>query len=116
MGITAETQPGKWGDLPGGRRTRYPRVLFLRVHQGGVLRMSNVVSCPCGKKLRLQEGAKPKAIRCPGCQQVIRLDGAAKPSSPPPSKPVPPPNDAVATSPAPPHRGEAGWGEAGWGE
>lgn len=66
--------------------------------------MSNVVACSCGKKLKLPEGTTAKAVRCPGCQSVIRLDGgvttAPKPAPPPPAKAPPPPPPKVPPPPA----------------
>jgi hypothetical protein len=60
--------------------------------------MSDVVTCACGKRLRLREGSTAKAIRCPGCQAVVRLDGAAAPA------PAAAGAGAVRTSPAPADR------------
>src|SRR5438045_3713645 len=65
--------------------------------------MSNVVSCSCGKKLRLPEGTTARAIRCPGCQSVIRLDGPA--AAPRPGAPASAPPAARSQDPAGPKSG-----------
>jgi hypothetical protein len=64
--------------------------------------MPQILTCPCGKKLRVPDGATGVA-RCPACQAQIPIP-AAKPAAPPAAeapKP-PPPKPAPPPPPAPP--------------
>jgi serine/threonine protein kinase len=71
--------------------------------------MSIVVTCGCGKRLRLPEGSKARGIRCPGCQEVVRLDESPDlPLSAIPTKAPPgPAAEAETIPPAPPASAES---------
>lgn len=40
------------------------------------------VSCACGKSLTVKDELAGKAVKCPGCQQVVRIPAAGQPARP----------------------------------
>src|SRR4051794_9346665 len=61
--------------------------------------MSMILTCACGKKLRVPDGATGSA-RCPACRARIPIPAAAAEAEPPPP-PRPRPPSAVAPQPRP---------------
>jgi hypothetical protein len=59
--------------------------------------MPILVSCKCGKKLRVKEELAGKRVKCPGCRQVLAIPAAEEP---PVLEEVEPVEEGVASQPA----------------
>lgn len=73
--------------------SRIDRTVFiLFVPSGPNSPMPIQIKCKCGKTLGIPDGMAGKAVKCPGCKQVLRVPGgtASRPAAPAAARPAAP--------------------------
>lgn len=90
-----QTAGSHWITLTGGARSAHESTLCL-LFPNDFSPMPIQIKCKCGKTLNIPDGMQGKSVKCPGCQQVLRVPAAAAAKPAATQQPVAAVDDSMA--------------------